>query len=267
MTKPRTSTTPRKRTTPRAKSAAKGGAAKRRSPRSTKAAVAAPEPIRDTIGPIDAGQRRVLVVRSMEMMRNGGRRGSKTQVWNLGDGVLFEAGIRLVSGTESVEAIVGSLEADLKSSKVTARSLRRYLDNLRSTYRDLVYSLTKHLATDSAIDAMGGDLNALSTLMVSKLGAEVLKSMEGAEFGALDTKDKHALLRASEMFVEAARIQADTRLKDAQISKIADQIMAAQAKRAATTPGGKPNAIAGLTREEIIAEIHKAMVGETGVAA
>lgn len=273
MTKPRTSASPRKQNTPRAKkTVGKGAAGSARRPRAANArkTAAQPETIREAIGPIDERYRRLLIVRAMEDLRNGGRRGSKTQVWSLGDGVLFEAGIRLVSGEESVEAIVNSLEADLKSSKVTPRSLRRFLDNLRARYRDLVYSHTKHMATDSVIDTLGGDIGALSTLIVTKLGAEVMKSIEGAEFGSLDTKDKHALLRASEMFVEAARIQADTRLKDAQISKIADQILAAQAKRAVSTPGGKSRQAIGLTRAELIEEIHKAMIGDSrgeGVAA
>lgn len=267
MTKPRTSAS---KMTPVKSASGKGAAGSARRPRTAKAskprkASAKPETIREAIGPIDERYRRLLIVRAMEDLRNGGRRGNKTQVWSLGDGVLFEAGIRLVSGEESVEAIVVSLDSDLKAAKVTARSMRRFLDNLRGRYRDLVYSHTKHMATDSVIDTLGGDIGALSTLIVTKLGAEVMKSIESAEFGTLDNKDKHALIRASEMFVEAARIQADTRLKDAQISMIADRIMAAQIKRSSAVTSGKGKSTrAALTRDEIIGAVRAAVLGEDG---
>ncbi len=220
-----------------------------------------PTMTKDIVGPIDEGARRQFAANAMEELRAGGRPSRKPQIWALRDGLLYEIAVRAVSGRESVKRITDSIAKEIAAAKITPRIVERFIDNIRAKYLDIVYAHTLRIASDPDVKAVGGDLEASLQLLLSKMYGQVMRAADASPFGASSVGDKHAYLRATEIFVDAAKIMADKRVKEAQANRIADQIIAAQEKRApGKGSGGKGQA--AMTRDEIVSVISRVMLGD-----
>lgn len=209
----------------------------------------------DLLERLDATRRRALVFESVQRLSPGSKRGKASSMWGMSIGALLDlACLHLIDDLPAARIAVLRAE-ELRRAKLSVKALERWLPTIRRKYQELSVEFFRTQTSRVLAFTSGGDLMQLSILFTGMVASELLAEIQLHGMAGMKATDRHVILRFGETLNDAAKAQAESRLKNLQADKLKAILDKAEGKRDAD--GNKT-----FTAEQIVDVMHKAILGE-----
>lgn len=217
---------------------------------------ASPDSPADLLTRIDATTRRAFVYDAVNRLAPGAKKGSRSGVWSLTIGQLFDIAALNIIENKSVAAIGKLRTQELRRANVSLKQLERWLPTVRAKYNDISAEFFSRQTSRVLSFSTRGDLMQLAELLDGIVASEIIAELQAHGMASMSTGERHVILRFVETLNVAAKMQAESRLKNLQ----ADKLKAAldKAKGAGTDSEGRKV----YTAEDVIELVHGVVAGK-----
>lgn len=188
-----------------------------------------------------------LVYRAVNMLRTEKRSGNDSTIWlALPAQAQHHVAARWLVDRASLDEIVTEIPAKLRVSK---SALSRWLRPIQEKFRELSLLQANRNDATAEMDALRGDLASQVGVYCSGLLRFFLPVVNTMQFGDLDNKSHHLLVRVAEFGATLVKVDAERKHKEAQTAKLVDALRAI-----ANDSGGTPREDPVITARRAVSE-------------